>query len=301
MEKSVFDEITSALTVQSLCSRLGPDIPSGSPISDLEEILIDAEVDPMNCPSRIIDADGNVKGVLWYENWSSVDEMGEGPGIVDEVAERLEPNEFLSSDTNVLDAVNIFAAKDNRYFYVIWRNEIVGVLFYNDLFKPLGRLAFLALALEIEDLALRLCQAASVIEDCWQSIPENRRRKAAELFKSRHNRDPNPGESASKKGLASFIQQGRIISDLGLLIECTNIVDKATMIWKRRLISGATRAEVLGLFNDLKEVRDQCAHPGGGQRDLIPKAHLAHFVNSAKRMRDGLRLAIEKTGASVVG
>jgi hypothetical protein len=84
------------------------------------------------------------------------------------------------------------------------------------------------------------------------------------------------------------------------LIECTNIVDKATMIWKRRLISGATRAEVLGLFNDLKEVRDQCAHPGGGQRDLIPKTHLAHFVNSAKRMRDSLRLAIEKTGAAAV-
>jgi hypothetical protein len=78
----------------SLCSRLGPDIPSGSRISDLEEILIDAEVDPMNCPSRIIDADGNVKGVLWYENWSSVDEMGEGPGIVDEVAERLSPMSF---------------------------------------------------------------------------------------------------------------------------------------------------------------------------------------------------------------
>jgi hypothetical protein len=65
---------------------------------------------------------------------------------------------------------------------VIRRNEIVGVLFYKDLFKPLGRLAFLALALEIEDLALRLCQATSVIEDCWQSISENRRRKAAELL-----------------------------------------------------------------------------------------------------------------------
>jgi hypothetical protein len=46
-----------------------------------------------------------------------------------------------------------------------------------------------------------------------------------------------------------------------------------------------------GVFNDLKEVRDQCAHPGGGEQELVPKARLAHFVNSAKRMRDSLREA----------
>ena len=118
----------------------------------------------------------------------SLDEMGEGVNVVDEVAEQLEPNEFLSSNTNVLDAVELFATKENRYFYVIHRNEIVGVLFYSDLFKPLGRLAFLALALEIEDLALKLCQASYVIERCWLSISDSRRRKAVELFQFRYKR-----------------------------------------------------------------------------------------------------------------
>jgi hypothetical protein len=34
MEASLFDQITSALTVQSLYSSLAPDIPSGSGIND---------------------------------------------------------------------------------------------------------------------------------------------------------------------------------------------------------------------------------------------------------------------------
>jgi hypothetical protein len=88
---------------------------------------------------------------------------------------------------------------------------------------------------------------------------------------------------------------GRTISDIGLLIECTNLVDKATMIWKQKLITPATQAEVLGFFNDLKEIRDKCAHPGG-EEELVPKERLAHFVDSAKRVRSSLRESMQTHG-----
>jgi hypothetical protein len=52
------------------------------------------------------------------------------------------------------------------------------------------------------------------------------------------------------------------------------------------------RADVLGFSNELKEVRDQCAHPGGAN-ELMPKDRLAHFVQSAKRIRDSLAKAIQ--------
>jgi hypothetical protein len=295
MNPSTFDQVTSVLTVKSLCSRLGPDVPSGSKTDDLEAILKEAEI-AMNYPSRIVDANGTVKGILWFENWGFI-EFGDEPSVVDEVAEQLEPNQFVSSDTNVFDAVQFFAMKENRYFYVLSRNEIVGVLFYQDLFKPLGRLAFIALALEIEDLALRLCRTESVIERCWLSIPNSRRLKAIELFKSRHKRDPQHSDLSKKPTLALLFTQRRNVSDLELLIESTHLVDKATMIWKQRLISEATRAEVLGFFNELKEVRDQCAHPGGDDLELIPKTRLAHFVSSARRMRDSLLGAIQSYSA----
>jgi hypothetical protein len=62
------------------------------------------------------------------------------------------------------------------------------------------------------------------------------------------------------------------------------------------LIAPATQADVLGFFNDLKEIRDQCAHPGG-EVELIRKKQLARFVHSARRMRLSLREAIRNLEA----
>jgi hypothetical protein len=62
----------------------------------------------------------------------------------------------------------------------------------------------------------------------------------------------------------------------------------------------ATQADVLGFFNDLKEIRDQCAHPGG-EAELVPKARLADFVQSAKRMRDSLSQSMRANGIGEKG
>jgi hypothetical protein len=108
----------------------------------------------------------------------------------------LRPSEFLSSSTSILDAVEIFGSKPDEYFYVIHTNEIIGVIFYKDLFKPLPPLAFLALALELEDQALSLCQSKPIHKSCWLSISDNRKRKAIELFKLRYGREPKLAEDA---------------------------------------------------------------------------------------------------------
>jgi hypothetical protein len=243
----------------------------------------------MNHPSRIVEPDGDLRGILWFENSANAYGIDE-PDVVDDIAEHPQPNELISSNTTVIDAVELFGARGNHYFYVIHRNDIVGVLFYRDLFKPLGRLAFLALALEIEDQAVRLCQASSINERCWLSLSANRKEKAVDLFRRRYKREPIMDE----KGRSMTIMRGpnRIVSDLNTLIECTHLSDKATMIWKQKLISGATQADVLGFFNDLKEVRDQCAHPGSDD-ELVPKDQLAGFVHSARRMRHSLKQTSE--------
>jgi hypothetical protein len=196
--------------------------------------------------------------------------------------ERVAPYEYLSSATTILDAVDLFGTKRNEYFYVTHVNEIVGVLRYSDLLHPLGRLAFLALALEIEDQALRLCQSVSIRERCWLSLPDNRKCKAIGLFEDRYGYKPKP-------------EHKTFSSNILRLIECTNLVDKATMIWKQKLITAATRADVLVFFKTLRIIRDRCAHPGG-EEALIPKERLAHFVNSAKSMRSSLRESMQTHG-----
>lgn len=283
MEISIFEQITSVLTVKSICSPLGPDIPAGSTADDLETLECAVNLDPFNYPSRVVAPDGNVTGIVWFEDYAQLEHASEP--VIESVMQPLEPNELLSSSTTILDAVEIFGSKPNGYFYVIHINGIIGVLFYRDLFKPLGRLAFLALALEIEDEALRLCQSAPINERCWSSISENRRRKATDLFKLRYGREPKiQGDEQEDE----IVFLPRPPSDLSLVIGCTNLVDKATMIWKQKLVTPGTQTEILGFFNDLKEIRDQCAHPGG-DNELLPKGRLAQFVNSAKRMRNSLR------------
>jgi hypothetical protein len=283
MDTPIFEQITSALTVKSICSPLGPDIPADSTESDLDP------TSTFDNPSRVIGSNGRVIGVMCIED---ITNLGCDDSItVGEIIEQLEPNEYLSSGTTILDAVELFCSKPNRYFYVIHANDIVGIIYYRDLFKPIGRLAFLALALEIEDHALASCRSPSINVRCWQSLSENRKCKALELFELRYGREPNFTESIPETDQTEFLP--RKLSDISLLIGCTTLSDKATMIWKQRLISTAAKAEVLGFFNDLKEIRDHCAHPGR-EEELVPKHRLAHFVNSAKHMRNNLRESLQK-------
>jgi len=62
MEESIFEQVTSALTVKAICSRLGPDIPSGSTDDDLNMMHCDPDLDPFNNPSRVIGSNGSVLG-----------------------------------------------------------------------------------------------------------------------------------------------------------------------------------------------------------------------------------------------
>jgi hypothetical protein len=133
---------------------------------------------------------------------------------VDDVMERPEPWPFLSSATTILEAVELFATRSTSLFYVVHGNQVVGYLEYSHLFHPVGRLAFLALALEVEEQALRLCRHPPFREDAWQSISDNRRHKAIELYRQRYGREPEP------------------LKHIDRLIDCTKLADKATMIWK---------------------------------------------------------------------
>jgi len=155
--------------------------------------------------------------------------------------DRIEPSQFVSADTSILDLIILFGDKKGEAYYVLRRNELVGVIRYDDSFKPAGRLPFFTLALEIEDQALRLCQSDRVRENCWRAISDNRRHKAAELFEKRCRRPPRSERARCD------------ISDTIRLIACTNLADKATMIWKEKLIVPARRTDLLGFFKSCKQ------------------------------------------------
>jgi hypothetical protein len=315
MTLAPFEQISSLLTVGSICSPMGPDLPAHCTAEDLFEMTLEEGLDPLNHPSRVIGLDGRVIGVVWFEDYGTIEATENKELTVQDVMTRLEPDQLLSSATTVLEAVELFATKENRYYYVIDRNVISGIISYNDLFSPLGRLAFLALALEIEDSALKLCRGPDVAEKCWLSISDSRKRKAIDLFQVRHRRKPRLDErvralisdeavremtdlpqalSDQNTSIAIFGQSDR--SDASLLVECTHLADKAIMLWKQRLVPSATRADLLGFFNRLKAIRDKCAHPSE-EGTIIPMGELAGFVDSATRIRASLQESM-KAGRS---
>jgi hypothetical protein len=173
--------------------------------------------------------------------------------------------------------LSFFPRTSNQQFYIIHGNQVVGYLLYRHLFHPVGRLAFLALALEIEEQALRLCQHLPFREDAWKALSDSRRCKAIEIFRHRYGCEPHP------------------LNEVDRLIDCTQLVDKATIIWKMKLTSPASsRSELLRFFENLRKIRDFCAHPQRSSSDdgLIPKQKLADFINDAKSMRDRLNDAL---------
>jgi hypothetical protein len=310
MSSSIFEQVTSSITVKSICSPMGPDIPSMTPLDDVKMTPLDdlngiSLNDLYNNPARIIDSEGNLIGVAWFEDYYDEAPWDEnGPYFIDDVKRELEPNCLLSSSTTIFDAVVLFTENDRRYFYVIDVNKIVGVLFYEDLFRPIGRIAFLSLALEIEDLALRLCKSSRFRESCWSSISENRKHLSLGFFQQRYSRKPQLSKEVREaipsleiRDLTEEIKEGTKWwagpgqSDINRLIACTQLKDKATMIWKNKLITGRSKTDLLGFFDELKDVRDTCAHPGHDD-SILSQDRLAEFVSSAMRMRKSLQEAI---------
>jgi hypothetical protein len=115
---SIFDQITSELTVKSICSPMGPDIPAESNVEDLNSLFPDGGRDPLNYPSRVIDSNGKVTGIIWGERLFSA-----ARAPVEEVMERLDHNHLLSSATTIIDAVERFSSNSNMYFYVTHLSE----------------------------------------------------------------------------------------------------------------------------------------------------------------------------------
>ena len=314
-DATIFEQVASALTVKSICGPFEMDIPAGSTVSDISELFsardpkLDREGPYREGRYRVVAPDGSTKGIVSYSHLCSLGKRTEDEETEDEeteddepdydepdydetetidgIMDQLEPRDLVSSATTILEAVELFGRTTQTYFCVIHANEIIGILCYEDLFKPLGRLAFLALALEIEDLALSLCCSANTRGHAWNVLPGGRKQKVIDLFEQRYKRSPSlPDFSVKVPEDFRRVRPAAIFYDVAALICCTNLIDKANMIWKLKLIESGSRSEVLSFFNELKEIRDRCAHPTQEwQQGLIARDRLARFVTTAVRIR----------------
>ena len=174
---------------------------------------------------------------------------------------------------------------------------MIGILYYHDIFQPLGRLALLALALEIEQLALVLCSMLHLRDQCWGALTENRQSKAQKLYKLRSR---HPSKEIKVK-----------VESIKGLIECTSFCDKKTMILKNDLVEWNVQDNVdyLGqrpmeittskcfseIFQKLEKIRDRCAHTGFKNElsEKYPPEVLGKLIELTKDLKKKLAKAIE--------
>ena len=178
---------------------------------------------------------------------------------------------------------------------------MLGIVRFIDLYKPLGRLALLALALETERLALALCQLSKVSERCWSSLNHSKRKLAKEKYRMRFERNPELEDDTTPQrpktpadAMDLFIARGRKYRLLADLIGMTNLDDKFNMIAScKKLIPPSELLKIKRHFHTLKKARDLCAHPSEEVElvKALPRELLLDFVVYGRQVHASLKKA----------
>lgn len=272
-----FDTVAFALKVRAICNPLEHSIYLNMHVDEaVDEIdFVDQEI-----PIKVLNYDKSLVGFLW------MDELRDGQyDTINQAMEPLEPSDMLSADTSLYRATELFSKSHKSHYYVLNENEVLGILRFSDLSKPTGRLAFIALALETEALALKLCQHPNTRGNCWAQLPKKRQKKLIDFCKTAHNHITDEVKYSNPTP-----------SQLKTLIDATSIRDKATMISKCQLVESEHREDILNWFEHLKEIRDACVHVREEVKlsTLLDQKRVINFVNAVKKLHTPMQQAYAK-------
>ena len=65
-------------------------------------------------PARVVNSDGSTAGFVWHGHLDD-----ENADSLYNVMYQLVPTDFVSSDTSILDAIDLFSDPEKEYLYVI--------------------------------------------------------------------------------------------------------------------------------------------------------------------------------------
>jgi hypothetical protein len=177
----------------------------------------------------------------------------------------------VSSDTALVEAAKLFNAQSPYVFLVLRQNQLVGWMSYHHLLCIPFRACLFSLLLGIEQAMLDVVMTEPGLAVSKLSI--GRLNKAKEVYLAR-------GHKLDKNG----------IPDPRLLLECTNFIDKATIIRK----CPVTAASILSV-NDIamkkaERVRNSLAHPTGEHElvMLLSKSEIHNFLAWAEKLQTEL-------------
>lgn len=163
------------------------------------------------------------------------------------IGEQMRPiglSDLISSNTTYHDLAAAFADESRFFVLVLEGQTIVGWIGFVDLFSRLGQICLMSLAFHLEAVAEQLCQTDP--EAFVTVLSPGRQEKATKEWSAnpRWNRRRRQSSSPTARDL----------------IRATNFIDKKTMVMRKAVLPGWSKAQIEEVFDLAEDVRNYCAH-----------------------------------------
>ncbi len=259
---STFEKIASYFTTRDIadvhCFKTynyneiaedGPDMTTniGGSIREQPEIVLIKKEDKI---IGISTPEGYVESVRFSED----DEV---LSTWEELIEPISPNMIISSNTSLLDLVEIFNSKDD-FFIVLNKNELIGIISFYDLDCNEMKLSLMALILELDNSLIKFIRKSKI------QVDKNLSKKRLDEI----NGIMNSNESKLNK-----------FRDI---IYYTNFKDKFNLIKNSSILDFLTKKQKDHFIQNLLNVRNKIAHGESILGNLWFDEIKLHIANSYK-------------------
>lgn len=158
---------------------------------------------------------------------------------------------ILSSNTPLIDAVQILNSRSHDIYFVLTHGEITSWFASSHFFRLPFKLCLLALVLGLEQLMLEVL--ASDSDKYLDHLSAGRRTIALGVYKNRRYRLDKEGQPYTRR-----------------LIDCTNLIDKFTMLRRDPLLlSECPAIKPKGTWVGIESLRNRLVHPDS-EDELFP-------------------------------
>jgi hypothetical protein len=220
-------------------------------------------MDPMDQMGLVVD-NGKAEGLITFEDLMADKQLSECIGPIS-------PTAVMSADTPILQAVEAFT-NATPYFYVVLRGStFIGWLSYEDVHKLPFRLCLFALLISIEKAALDVLHKRPGLSISF--LPGGRVGHAQKIYEQRGYRKDEKGRERA-----------------GLLLDCTQFVDKFLIISKSEDLKSKLPALSREFTRVAEKLRNEIAHSSQDQKSsvLLKRESLLPFIKSALELEEQL-------------
>jgi len=264
---STFEELSRLIAVNDICEPFIEEFDNSQSVESVwEEWSIDLcdekALDPME-QIALVKVNQKVVGWIGYD-------MLENEKTLCECMDSIGESTLISSDTPLLEAIQIVCKKNDAIFLVLKRNQFIGWLHYDHFYKLPFRMCLFSLLIDLEEMLLKLTKSDPT---SFLSNLENRINNAKKIYRYR-------GYSLNKEG-KEFDSK---------LIECTSFCDKFIMLRKSPEIVQKFPSINNKFGNKAEKIRNDIAHPKGKKLGALPikKEIFIPFIEWAEELRQQL-------------